>query len=90
MDFTIETVYENDVTGNLRCFQPLDIVLVNGTEQERIWDQSVRCDHYMGYCKMYGPRIKYLVMHREQPLAAISYNRAALKVDVRGPLHQLG
>lgn len=32
---------------------------------------------------MIGPRIKYLVFHADRPIAALSYNRAALHVDVR-------
>ena len=83
MESTIETVDENRITGNLQRFQPFDIVLVNGSELERTWDQLVRNYHYLGYNKMYGPRIKYLVLHQDQPFTAISYNRATLKVGVR-------
>ncbi|BCJ87269.1 hypothetical protein skT53_22540 [Effusibacillus dendaii] len=39
MDSTFETVDKNSITGKLRWFQPIDIVLVNGTERELTWDQ---------------------------------------------------
>jgi hypothetical protein len=70
-------------TTSIQDLQSIHILLVNGTALERTWDQLVRQYHYLGYTKMYGPRIKYLAMHQDQPLAAISYNRAALKVGVR-------
>lgn len=68
---------------SIQDFQQIRILLVNGTALEQTWDQFVRQYHYLGYTKMYGPRIKYLAMHQDQPLAAISYNRATLKVGVR-------
>ncbi len=32
---------------------------------------------------MYGPRVKYLAFHQDRPLAAMSFNRATLRVGVR-------
>jgi SRSO17 transposase len=43
----------------------------------------VRTYHYLGYHQMIGPRIKYLACHRDAPIAALSYNRAALRVGAR-------
>ncbi|MBE0448687.1 MAG: IS701 family transposase [Actinobacteria bacterium] len=71
------------ITCELKDLEPISIILVNGTNYEPIWDQLVRRYHYLGYSKMYGPRVKYLVASQEKLLAAISYNRATLKVGVR-------
>jgi SRSO17 transposase len=78
-----ETSNPGTIRGEIGTFWPIQILLVNQTPLEQTWDQLVRNYHYLGYTKMYGPRIKYLAMHQDQPLAAISYNRAALKVGVR-------
>ncbi len=59
------------------------LCLVKKTAQEETWDRLVQSYHYLGYKKMYGPRIKYLVMHSTKPLAALSFNRATLRVGVR-------
>lgn len=72
-----------DLQGELNGFQPIQIVLVNRTNLEHTWDRLVRQHHYLGYEKMFGPRIKYLALYQNRPLAAISFNRAALKVGVR-------
>lgn len=69
--------------GTLRDFQPLEIINVNQTEQEVLWDEAVRRYHYLGYDKMIGQRIKYLVLYENVPIAAISYNRASLRIGVR-------
>jgi len=71
------------LAGSLKEFQPVTISLVNDTELEPVWDHMVRNYHYLGYHKMIGPRIKYLACYRDVPIAALSYNRAALKVGAR-------
>lgn len=71
------------LTGSLKEFQPITISLVNNTDLEPVWDHMVRTYHYLGYHQMIGPRIKYLVFYRDAPIAALSYNRAALKVGAR-------
>ena len=71
------------LSGILQEFQPLEILIVNQTELEATWDFMVKHYHYLGYAKMIGPRIKYLVFRKEVPIAALSYNRAALRIGVR-------
>lgn len=43
----------------------------------------VKTYHYLGFNQMIGPRIKYLACYGDTPIAALSYNRAALKVGAR-------
>ncbi len=71
------------LAGSLKEFQPITINLVNHTDLEPVWDHMVRTYHYLGLNQMIGPRIKYLACHRDVPIAALSYNRAALKVGAR-------
>lgn len=71
------------LTGYFGEFQPIRILLINNTNLEPAWDYMVRTYHYLGYNKMIGPRIKYLAFYENMPIAALSYNRAALKVGVR-------
>jgi len=71
------------LTGSVKDFKPLEIINVNKTEKEAVWDWMVKNYHYLGYEKTIGPRIKYLVLYAGTPIAALSYNRAALKIGVR-------
>jgi SRSO17 transposase len=79
-DFTLDT---RPLSGKLKDLRPLKILLVNKTAWEPVWDYLVRTYHYLGYETMIGPRLKYLVFHKDRPIAALSYNRAALHVGVR-------
>ncbi|MEW6242781.1 MAG: Druantia anti-phage system protein DruA [Bacillota bacterium] len=79
-DFSLDT---RPLVGKLKDLRLLDIRLVNKTSWEPVWGFLARRYHYLGYDKMFGPRIKYLVFHKERPIAALSFNRAALTVGVR-------
>lgn len=74
---------QQPIVGSLKEFQPLSFVLVNGTEDEKVWDYVVQTWHYLGYDRMIGPRLKYLVLYSDMLVAAISFNRASLRVGVR-------
>lgn len=69
--------------GSLKDFRPLEIIMVNKTEYEPVWDYMVKNYHYLGYEKMIGRRIKYLIKHSDNPIAAISFNQASLKLEAR-------
>lgn len=71
------------LVGKLQDFQPLTIRLVNKTPLEPVWDYMVRNYHYLSYQTMIGPRVKYLALYGETPIAALSFNRAALRIGVR-------
>lgn len=71
------------IRGRVDTLGPVQILFVNGTVLEKTWNQLVRDFHYLGYGKMYGPRVKYLALLGERSLAAISYNRATLRDGFR-------
>ncbi len=71
------------IVCELQELGPINVILANNTSFESTWDRLVRCYHYLGYTKMYGPRLKYLAIARDEPLAALSFNRAVLKAGVR-------
>jgi len=67
----------------LEIIPSLKIELVSHTELEVLWDQLVKAYHYLGYKRMIGPRVKYLVWFKQRPIAAISYNQASYRLGVR-------
>jgi SRSO17 transposase len=79
----IMEIDQSVMTGNLKSVLPLTLVRVDKTAQEALWDELMRKYHYLGYQKMIGQRIKYLVKSGDRPIAAISYNRAAQRVAAR-------
>ena len=79
-EFSLNT---QPLVGKLKDIRPLTVRLVNKTSWEQVWDYLVKNYHYLGYETMIGPRIKYLVFHENRPIAALSYNRAVLRLGVR-------
>ena len=77
------TINQQLITGSVKDLKGLEIINVSGTPMEGTWDHLVRAYHYLGYEKIIGPRIKYLVLCENNPIAALSFNRAALHVGVR-------
>jgi len=77
--FTASTAFGGPLSGLGR----IRVDLVNTKEAEALWDQLVREHHYLGYRKMFGPRVKHLVYAEDTVVGAISYNRAVLKVAAR-------
>ena len=63
--------------------QPLQCVLVSTKELDDAWNEAIRKWHYLGYKKMIGQRIKYLIYSENMLLSAISFNRSSLRVGVR-------
>jgi hypothetical protein len=74
---------EPTIFGRLAEFQPVILNVVNKSESERLWDDLVREYHYLGFKAMIGQYIKYLAWSKDRPLAALSFNRAALRVAAR-------
>ncbi len=70
---------ETDISG----IQPLDILVADGTEWERVWNHLMRTYHYLGYQKMLGTRIKYIVLWQGHPIAALGFRAASLHLQVR-------
>ena len=63
--------------------EPIQIIKVDRTKWEELWDELVKSHHYLGYNKTVGPRVKYLVMLEKRIVAAISYNQAVIKLAPR-------
>ena len=69
--------------GKLGEFWPIEIVRVRQARDEELWDEAVSAYHHLGYEKMIGRRVKYLAAHGSTLVAAISFNRASLRLSAR-------
>ena len=79
-EFNLDT---SPLESNLKDIHPLEIKMVNKTPLEPLWDYVVKNYHYLGYERMFGSRVKYLVFHKDRPIAALSFNQASLKIEAR-------
>ena len=69
--------------GSLKTFLPIKLKLVSGSELEPVWDYYVKQFHYLGYQRLLGHRLKYLVLFQNHPVAALSWSAPALKIGDR-------
>lgn len=77
------SMQEQVLMGSVKDLGEIRLTMVSGTADEPLWDEMVREYHYLGLGKIIGPRLKYLVLHEENAIAAIGFNRASKSIGVR-------
>jgi hypothetical protein len=73
-------------TGKLGDFGEFTLTRVETETQGQLWNLLVGTWHYLGTPRMIGPRIKYLIMLRPQPVGALSYQAGSLRLGGRDAL----
>jgi hypothetical protein len=61
----------------------LQVSLVQGPEQARLFKGLVGTYHYLGYQQAQGGQVKYLAKYRDHPVACLSFGPAAFRVAAR-------
>ena len=61
----------------------LQVSLVQGPEQARLFKGLVGTYHYLGYQQAQGGQVKYLAQYRGGPVACLSFGPAAFRVAAR-------
>jgi SRSO17 transposase len=61
----------------------VNLIKVNETKWESIWDSMVRKHHYIGYDSVIGGRVKYLITLGSRVVGAISFCSASYKLGPR-------
>lgn len=79
----IVQIDQTELSCTLKELPKIQFVRVDQTSEEPLWDELMRSYHYLGYRKMIGQRLKYLVQADGRIIAAISFNRPARHVAVR-------
>jgi len=71
------------VEGLLSEIGPVDVRMVRGTGDERLFRRLVEKHHYLGYRAIVGEHLKYVAFCRKGPLACLGWGGAAWKVACR-------
>jgi SRSO17 transposase len=71
------------IQGAVHTVPPITVEVASHTSREPLWDRLVREYHYLGYQKLLGHRLKYLVLLRGRPVAALSFSAPARVLRVR-------
>lgn len=71
------------ICGAVDTLPAVTLQIASQTNLEIVWDRLVRRHHYLGYQRLLGHRLKYLVFMEDRPVAALSFSAPALKLRVR-------
>ena len=80
----VELLDQVVLKGSLaRLRKEVQVSLVQGAEQARLFKGLVGTYHYLGYQQAQGGQVKYLARYRDRPVACLSFGPAALRVAAR-------
>ena len=74
---------QSPLGGTVGDYDSIELVLVEDTAQDELWNYMVKTWHYLGLKKIIGPRIKYLIMLGDRPIGGISYQAGSYKLGDR-------
>jgi hypothetical protein len=63
--------------------EPLDLALVEGPAESRLWREHVERYHYLGCCVPFGANLRYWVRNRQRELACLLWTSPAWKMKPR-------
>jgi SRSO17 transposase len=71
------------IQGAVHAVPPVTVEVASHSPLELLWDRLVRGYHYLGYQKLLGHRLKYLVFLQDRPVAALAFSAPARVLRVR-------
>jgi len=71
------------VTGSAEYFRSLQLHLVQGRDDSRLWRQCVEQHHYLGCPVPYGAHLRYWVRQQGRPLACLLWTSPAWSMKPR-------
>jgi len=69
--------------GPVSSLRPLDIRQVRRTPEERLFNSFIETYHYLGYSRVVGEHLKYLVYARGVPVACLAWSSAPRHIGCR-------
>ena len=69
--------------GSAEQLGAIELVLVRGKAESRLWNGLIERYHYLGYSALSGAQLRYVIRGEQAVLGAIGFGAAAWKVGVR-------
>jgi len=73
----------SSLEGSLADVGPIEVRMVRGSGEEKLYRELVERHHYLGYRQIIGEHLKYMAFCRKGPLACLGWGGAAWKVACR-------
>jgi len=82
-NLTIPPHETHPIEGKLKTFLPIKLLMVRGSPQETLFNGLIHKYHYLRYCQIVGPSLKYVAFIKAYPVACLGWGAAAWKVACR-------
>lgn len=73
----------DEITGSAGAFSSLQLQLVQGEDDSRLWRQHVEQHHYLGCPVPFGAHLRYWVRHQGRALACLLWTSPAWRMKPR-------
>ena len=81
--------YFRPIEASLKDIRPVKIEMVRKTSLEPLWDELVRCYHYLSHGKMPGANLKYLAFLKWCACCGLKLSFGQFKAKTPGLLYRL-
>jgi hypothetical protein len=75
--FTPATAPKPEIDKPVNELPPLQLCIVKGSKQSRIWNEYIHRYHYLGYKPLPGAQLRYFVISDDQIIALLGYGASA-------------
>jgi len=87
VEFTADSEPGNPIVYSLRDLGPIELIRVIKPKQSRLWNELIARHHYLGYTRLAGAQIRYLIYTGSGTLlGAIGFSAAAWTLRPRDTL----
>ena len=85
VDISQQRLEPEPVACLARECEPLELALVEGQAESRLWREHVERYHYLGCRVPFGANLRYWVRNRDRELACLLWTSPAWKMQARMP-----
>ena len=71
------------IEGSLSNLEEIELQMVRSSTEKRFWDYLIDKYHYLGYRRVIGSQVKYLIYSQGELLGCIGFADAVLKLNLR-------
>ena len=75
--------HKQPVTGPLKSLQPIELLRLTTSLQQRQWREQVNRYHYLGVTTPFGASIRYWIISGEKQLGCLQYSSPAWRIQAR-------
>lgn len=77
VQFTAATDPESEITRPVHTLPPVELQIVEGNKQSRLWNEYIHRYHYLGYKPLPGAQLRYFIIADNKIIALLGFGASA-------------